>query len=76
MLESERLSDLSHPSTAHSWLWALSATHGPIIEEDGEFVGAVRVRTSARVAHPMPLCVVTVVACNLMQLGGMLVAAP
>ncbi len=39
-----RLSVLSHKSMAHTWLWALSPIHGPAIEEEAEFVEAVRVR--------------------------------
>ena len=43
----ERLADLGHAGTAHTWLWALSPVHGPVIEEESEFVEAVRVRLGA-----------------------------
>ena len=43
-LDCERLSDLAHHDTSHSWLWALCAAQGPAIDDDAEFIEAVRVR--------------------------------
>ncbi len=46
-LDVARLEDLACKGTAHGWLWALSPHQGPVIEDDQEFVEAVRVRLGA-----------------------------
>ena len=40
----------------HNWLWALSPHHGPIIEEEREFVEAVRVHLGAGGPPDEALC--------------------
>ena len=39
-----RLDDLGHAETDHSWLWGLCAQHGAIVDDNEEYVEAVRVR--------------------------------
>ena len=46
-LDCERLDDLAHPDTSHSWIWATCKVHGPVIEEDTEYIEAIRVRLGA-----------------------------
>jgi hypothetical protein len=43
----DRLSDLCEAYGTHEWLWCLSPAHGPCIEDETEFVEAVRVRLGA-----------------------------
>ena len=43
----DRLNDLADGGVSHSWLWAISPHHGPIVEEEREFVETIRVRLGA-----------------------------
>eukprot|EP00973_Karenia_brevis_P088387 12256310-Karenia_brevis.AAC.1 len=53
----DRLDDLAEFSHGNSgWLWALSPHHGPVIEEDLEFVEAVRVRIGAGGPPDVAVC--------------------
>ena len=55
-LDVERLSDLGAAGVSHSWLWAISPNQGPVIEEETEFVEAVRVRLGAGGPPDVGLC--------------------
>ena len=52
----ERLDDLRHAETDHSWLWSLSAQQGIIVEDRNEFVEAVRVRLGGGGPPATSLC--------------------
>ena len=42
-----RLQELQYKEVDHTWLWVLSTAHGPTVEDEREFVEAVRVRVKA-----------------------------
>lgn len=55
-LDCQRIDDLTDPGTSHSWLWALCKAHGPIIDDDTEYVEAVRVRLGAGGPADISVC--------------------
>ena len=55
-LDCVRLRDLADPNNAHSWLWALSSAQGPTIDDDCEFIEAVRVRLGAGGPPDVAVC--------------------
>ena len=56
ILDCARLDDLAHPHAAHSWMWATCKAHGPVIDDDLEYVEAVRVRLGAGGPGDVAVC--------------------
>ena len=56
LMDCERLDDLADPGTSHSWLWALSSAQGPIVEDDSEYVEAVRIMIGAGGPTDVAVC--------------------
>jgi len=51
----QRLTDLRHPNTDHTWLWSLNPAHGPCLDSE-EVAAAVRLRLGADQVEQPVVC--------------------